>query len=138
MGLIRSKKTKLTPEDEDELTEYLWPIVREMIKTAIENIQNLTVEGCYIPLNWADDFSKEYLDQIQFICLIMTKKYILNHFRAIKEHANAIESRLNDEEFTLESALEENEHFLKFAAKYRNHAVLIEDDYDINIDFLQS
>ncbi len=59
MGLIRSKKTKLTPEDEDELTEYLWPIVREMIKTAIENIQNLTVEGCYIPLNWADDFSKE-------------------------------------------------------------------------------
>ena len=38
MGLIRSGNTELTPiSDETELTTYLWPIVREMIKTAIEN-----------------------------------------------------------------------------------------------------
>ena len=37
MGLIRSKNTELTPEDDDKLTEYLWPIAREMAKTAIEN-----------------------------------------------------------------------------------------------------
>ena len=37
MGLIRSGYTKLTPEDDYKLTEYLWPIVREIIKTAIEN-----------------------------------------------------------------------------------------------------
>lgn len=49
MGLIRSGNTNLTPEDDDDLTTYLWPIVREMIKTAIENKQNLIVEGCYIP-----------------------------------------------------------------------------------------
>ena len=47
MGLIRNGNTELTPEDDDELTEYLWPIVREMIKTAIENLQSLIVEGCY-------------------------------------------------------------------------------------------
>ena len=47
MGLIRSGNTNLTPEDDEKLTEYLWPIVREIIKTAIENSQNLTVEGCY-------------------------------------------------------------------------------------------
>ena len=41
MGLIRSGNTSLTPCDDDELTDYLWPIVREMIKTAIENKQNL-------------------------------------------------------------------------------------------------
>ena len=45
MGLIRSGQTSLTPEDEDELTDYLWPIVREEIKTAIENGQHLIVEG---------------------------------------------------------------------------------------------
>ena len=45
MGLIRSGNTNLTPEDDDELTDYLWPIVREMIKTAIENEQNLIVDG---------------------------------------------------------------------------------------------
>ena len=36
MGLIRSGNTDLTPEDDDDLTEYLWPIVREMVKTAID------------------------------------------------------------------------------------------------------
>lgn len=49
MGLIRSGNTDLTPEDDNELEAYLWPIVREMIKTAIENRQNLVVEGGYIP-----------------------------------------------------------------------------------------
>ena len=50
MGLIRSGYTGLTPMDDDALTEYLWPVVREMIRTAIENRQNLIVEGCYIPV----------------------------------------------------------------------------------------
>ena len=40
MGLIRSGNTELTPEDDDKLTEYLWPIVREIVKTSIENHQN--------------------------------------------------------------------------------------------------
>ena len=40
MGLIRSGNTALTPEDDEALEAYLWPIVREMIKTAIENGQN--------------------------------------------------------------------------------------------------
>ncbi len=47
MGLIRSKNTNLTPEDDDALRDYLWPIVREMVKTAIENKSNsrLTIHG---------------------------------------------------------------------------------------------
>ena len=65
MGLIRSGNTTLTPmSDDEDLTAYLWPIVREMIKTAIENRQNLIVEGCYIPFDWEKDFSAEYLENI--------------------------------------------------------------------------
>ena len=45
MGLLRSGNTDLTPEDDDELTDYLWPIVREMVKTAVESGQNLIVEA---------------------------------------------------------------------------------------------
>lgn len=61
MGLIRSGNTDLTPmSDDKELTAYLWPIVREMIKTAIENKQNLIIEGCYIPFDWQKDFDAEY------------------------------------------------------------------------------
>ena len=84
MGLIRSGYTKLTPEDDDKLTEYLWPIVREMIKTAVENKQNLIIEGCYIPFDWEKDFAKEYLDNIRYYCLVMSENYIRKHFDDIK------------------------------------------------------
>ena len=55
MGLIRSGMCPLTPESPDEaLTAVLWPVVREIVKTAVENGQSLTVEGCYIPFNWRE------------------------------------------------------------------------------------
>ena len=70
MGLIRSGNTTLTPEDDDALTDYLWPIVREIMKTAIENNQNLIVEGCYVPFDWRRYFDANYLQSIRFICLV--------------------------------------------------------------------
>ena len=78
MGLIRSGNTNLTPLDDEQLSNYLWPIVREMIKTAIENKQNLIVEGCYIPFNYRDSFDNDYLTHIKFICLAMSSDYIIN------------------------------------------------------------
>lgn len=103
MVLIRSGNTNLTPMSKDEkLTEYLWPIVREIIKTAIENNQNLIVEGCYIPFNWTMDFEQEYLENIKYYCLVMSERYIQKHFVDIKKYANAIENRLDDDCCTLE------------------------------------
>lgn len=50
MGLVRAGLCPLTPQSSGaELTEFLWPVVREMVKTAVENSQDLIVEGCYIP-----------------------------------------------------------------------------------------
>ena len=95
MGLIRSGYTKLTPEDDNELTDYLWPVIREIIKTAIENEQNLIIEGCYIPFNWSQDFEKEYISHIKFFCLVMSENYIRNHFANIKRYASAIENRVD-------------------------------------------
>ena len=115
MGLIRSGNTDLTPMDDNELIEYLWPIVREMIKTAIENTQNLIVEGCYIPFDWQKDFGSEYLENIKYYCLIMSEDYIRNHFDDIKKYANTIENRLDDEWCTMESVLVENaDHGLSY------------------------
>ena len=97
MGLIRSGYTALTPMSSDrELTEYLWPVVREMIKTAIENRQNLTVEGCYIPFDWERDFTEEYRAQIQYRCLVMSEAYIRGHFAEIQKYANVVEQRVDD------------------------------------------
>lgn len=74
MGLIRSGNTKLTTQDDDQLTPYLWPIVREMIKTAIENRQNIIVEGCYIPFDWRKDFDQEYLQDSEEYKTLMKKR----------------------------------------------------------------
>ena len=134
MGLIRSGNTELTPMDDNDLTEYLWPIVREMIKTAIENKQNLVVEGCYIPFDWQKDFDKEYLDNIKYYCLIMSEKYIKNHFANIKKYANVIENRLDDECCTIESIVADNAEVLSLAQKHNVNYILIEDKYEINID----
>lgn len=133
MGLIRSGNTELTPmSDTNELTKYLWPIVREMVKTAIENKQNLIVEGCYIPFDWKNDFEKEYLEQIQYYCLVMSENYIKNHFADIKDYANIVESRLDDD-CTIESLQEDNMRMLEQAKKYGANYILIDDRYEINL-----
>ena len=133
MGLIRSGNTELTPMDDKELTAYLWPIVREMIKTVLENEQNLIVEGCYIPFDWSADFEPEYLEQIRYYCLIMSARYINAHFADIKKYANVIENRLDDEWCTLESTLAENAEFLNFAQLHGVNYILIDDRYEIEL-----
>ena len=135
MGLIRSGNTELTPTSEDsDLTAYLWAIVREMIKTAIENKQNLIVEGCYIPFDCAKDFEKEYLDSIRYYCLVMSEDYIRNHFADIKSYASIIESRLDDDYCTLESVIEDNRQVLELAIAHEVNYILIDDEYKIDID----
>ena len=135
MGLIRSGNTTLTPmSDDNELTAYLWPIVREMIKTAIENGQNLVVEGCYIPFDWQKDFGAEYLENIRYYCLVMSEEYIRNHFVDIKEYANTIENRLDDDGCTMESVLSDNAKVLELAQRHNVNYILIKDKYEINIE----
>lgn len=112
MGLIRSGYVTMTPFDDDAMTAYLWPVVREMIKTVIENEQNLIIEGGYIPL--------------------MTERYIRNHFDDIKKHACDVEHRTEDV-WSLEDALEDNERFLLAAKAHHLPCVLIDDDYEINV-----
>ena len=136
MGLIRSGQTDLTPADDDALTEYLWPIVREMIKTAIENRQNLIVEGCYVPFAWRRDFRSDYLADIRFICLAMSDAYIDAHFNDIVAHASDIEARLDDSYLTPAYLKVENR---KYAAGFQaagEPVISVEDGYATTIDRL--
>ncbi len=129
MGLIRSGQTKLTPADDEALTPYLWPIVREMIKTAVENRQNLIVEGCYVPFGWREDFSDAYLSDIRFICLAMTDGYIDTHFDEIRAHGSDIESRLDDSYCTAAFLKAENRRYAEGFEAVGEEIVRIEGDY---------
>ena len=132
MGLIRSNNTSLTVNDDEKLTSYLWPIVKEIIKTAIENNQNLIVEGCYVPFNYKDDFSNEYLAHIEYYCLIMSEQYINNNFNEIKNHANDIEQRIDDF-LDKNELIKENNYNLNMCKKYNNNYILIDSDYNLSI-----
>lgn len=135
MGLIRSGNTELTPMDDDKLTDYLWPIVREMVKTAIENQQNLIVEGCYIPFAWEKDFSEDYRKDIRYLCLIFSQDYIENHFIEIQTYGSVIEKRL-DNDLDKAQLLRENQQNLAQCSRLNLPYILIEDAYRVEIDGL--
>ena len=134
MGLIRSGNTGLTPMDDDQLTDYLWPIVREMIKTAVENGQNLVIEGCYIPFDWEKDFDPEYRKHIRYRCLIMSRNYIESHFEDIKNHGNAIERRLDDSGLSKDGLIRDNENALRLCMENGCDYILLDALYSIDLE----
>ncbi len=132
MGLIRSGNTSLTPMDDDKLTAYLWPIVREIVKTAIENKQNLTVEGCYIPFDWEKDFQEDYRKHIRYVCLIMSTDYIKTRFADIAAYADVIENRLDDSGLCMEELITENESNLTQCIAHNCEYIFIDRDYEVD------
>ena len=133
MGLIRSGQTDLTPlSTDEELTAYLWPIVCQMIKTAVENHQNLIVEGCYVPFDWQQDFSAEYLEHIQYYCLIMSESYIRDHFDDVLRYESVIEKRLPCD-CSMQELIDENNKNLRLANEHNVNYLLIDQEYKIDI-----
>lgn len=134
MGVIRSGQCKLPADSNDtELTNYLWPIVREMIKTCIENSQNMIIEGCYIPFGWEKDFTDEYVEQIKYVCLIFSQEYIKHSFQNILEYENVIEKRLSTD-VTFEDVSKINKYNLEQCISRKYNYILIDKNYQINID----
>lgn len=130
MGLIRSGQTTWTPEDDDQLTAYLWPIVKEMIKTVIENRQNLIIEGCYIPYDYQKDFAEDYLEQIEYRCLIFSEDYIQKQYPQIMAHANVIEQRKQDN-YPMQAMIRDNAEALQACVTHRLNFYLIDAPYDL-------
>ena len=130
MGLIRSGNTHLKIDDDDKLTNYLWPIVREIIKTAIENEQNLIVEGCYIPFDWKKDFETKYIAFIRYICLVMADEYIESHFESIQKYSCSIENRLDNSYCTIENLKRDNKFYRCECERYGLPVTLICENYE--------
>lgn len=137
MGLIRSGYTTLTPDSSDqELTDYLWPVVREIIKTNIENHQHLIIEGCYIPFDYKKDFEPSYLLNIRFICLIFNETYIHSHYNEISRYENQIEKRWEQEAFNKQELIETNLYNLEMCQRHQCDYIMMKDKYEINLERL--
>ena len=133
MGLIRSGYTHLTVEDDDELTALMWPIVREMIKTAIENEQHMVIEGCYLPFDWHKDFGEEYLPHIRFVCLVMTEEYLRQRFDDVRRFGSVVENRGEDEGLDLEELIRDNAANLAKCREHGCEVILIDGEYRVEL-----
>jgi len=131
MGLIRAGITELTVEQDDEMRDYLWPIAAEMVKTAVENHQNMILEGCYIPGDWASLFSPEYLRDIRCVFIVMSESYIRSHADSIASEANVIEARIADE-VNIDRLVSCSKWFKELAQNFGTPYVEIDGHYDID------
>lgn len=135
MGLIRSGVCPLSPESPDkELTPYLWNIVKEIVKTAVENGQDLIIEGCYIPFDWQKSFSPEILAHVRYVCLAFSERYVRERFGDIEKYANVVERRLGGGACDRRELLRENEYNLRQCKKYGLECILIDAEYRVEIE----
>jgi 2-phosphoglycerate kinase len=94
MGLIRGNVycDFSSTDSDDELTKKLWPIVKGIITTNIENNQNIIIEGCYLPPEHIRDFESKYLEKIIALYIGFSENYLEKHFvSGIIEHISEIE-----------------------------------------------
>ena len=102
-----------------------------MMKTAIENQQNLIVEGCYIPFNWQADFDGEYLKNIRYTCFVMSRRYIEDHFDDIRAYENVIEKRLCNFDLRKDEFIAENAYNLAQCLAHNLPYLLIDQAYEV-------
>ncbi len=92
------------------------------------------LKAATFPFDWQKDFEQSYLKSIKFCCLVMSNKYIANHFSDIKKYASVVENRMDDEDCTIETVLRDNAEVLKQCQSHNVSYVLIDDEYQVDIE----
>ena len=136
MGLYRGlKEEKYSPvRAHESLGEAMWPIVRGMIMTCIENSQSLIVEGCYILPHLINDFGGEYRQHITAVFLGFSENYIReNYENDIMKYASIIEQRGKDELEPIENYILKNAGVKKECEKHGCDFYEIDDEYEQEI-----
>ena len=65
----------------------------------------------------------------------MSQKYIEEHFDDIRKYASVIEDRGDDEECTIDRIQKENQIYLERCKQYDCEYILIDNNYDVDMDF---
>ena len=141
MGMCRANiDCGFTPLDSTEhISEKLWPILKGIIMTNIENEQNLIVEGIYLLPNKINELGDDYLEDVISFYLGFSEEYIEKYFESkITYHRCVINSRGYDNSDTISEYISENKIFKSIYEK--NHAKYFEisEDYQKEMEFVHS
>ncbi|WMT39667.1 2-phosphoglycerate kinase [Paenibacillus sp. D2_2] len=132
MGLYRGvSNIGFSPLDSTEVIgEKLWPILKGIIMTNIENDQSLIIEGCYILPHHIKDFEESYSDHIISVFLGFSRRYITDNFASnIIANRSAIETRKYDEDRTVEEMILEHDEMRRKCLEHRSDYFEINEDY---------
>jgi 2-phosphoglycerate kinase len=135
MGLYRGDKNcGFTPLDSTEfIGDKLWPILKGIIMTNIENDQHIIIEGCYIFPHYLKDFDINYSAKIIPVFLGFSKNYIQENFESkIVKYRNVVELR-RPEERTINELIMEHKEFKDKCLKAGVRYFEINNNYDKEI-----
>ncbi|MBI9011522.1 MAG: 2-phosphoglycerate kinase [Clostridiales bacterium] len=136
MGIFRADENcGFTPCDSNEkIGLALWPMLKGIIKTSIENSQNLIIEGCYILPEFLKEFEEEYAEKIISIFFGFSKQYVQTKFETgILKHRCVVEKRGYDEERPVHNFIEEHQYFKLKCQLYDQPYFEINTDYEEEI-----
>ena len=135
MGLCRANvDCGFTPTDSNEkIEQHLWPIIKGIILTNIENGQNIIIEGCYLFPNRLKEFDEQTLKYIIPVFMGFSERYIQKNFvSGILENMSVIEMR-EENDLTIEDFISGNDK-LKGLCEESNVAFFeIDKDYETEI-----
>lgn len=133
MGIFRSNPDcGFTPLDSDEhIAGYLWPIIREMAYTYIENGQDMVIEGCYILPEHVHDIGEKYRDDIKFVFVGFSEKYIQQRFETdIIKYKGIAEKREAEDERSIDVFVKGHMDLAQRAKRNNVPYYTIEEDYN--------
>lgn len=134
MGLVRtglSKVLNFNIDDNDQLIKKnIWPIVKEIIKTVIENCQDLVIEGVYIDEDDLNNFSIEYSKFIKSVFIVFSEKYIKNNYNTIIKYLSISENKDYDESYmTITNFIKMHKKEKELCEKNKIKYIEINDNY---------
>lgn len=136
MGLFRGDKNcGFTPLDSTEIIgDQLWPILKGIIITNIENNQAIIIEGSYILPHYIKDLDINYSKKIISVFMGFSTHYIKENFETkIVKYRNAIELRSWSEDRTITDLIEEHQDFKAQCLQAGVRYFEIQNDYEKDI-----
>jgi len=133
MGIYKTDRNcGFEPTSDNEIIEgKLWPIIKAMITTCIDNGQNLIVEGCYVSPGRLAEFGAEYSKEIIPVFMGFTENYVRNHFLSdIIPYRSVIERRPYPEGRTAEEIIHNNAALRQRCAEEGVCFFDIDEDYE--------
>jgi len=121
----------------EKISDKIWPILKGIIMTCIENRQNLIIEGGYLFPQKINELKNDYLSEVISFYLGFSDSYVEKYFFSnVQKYRSVIERRGYECEDTIEFYIMENRKQKELCEKYDAKYFEIHEDYEKERNFI--